>query len=185
MLSLSSWTVTIALSLLGPPQSGDGVVAGEEPAKPTTTQPASTNEPSKGKPTRAELERKLAETLTNAVLEGTWQLIEGDKLGEARADKYTIIKAQKLGGDFWVITARIEYADKDVTVPLPLRIVWSGDTPVITVSDFPIPGIGTYSARVMIHRNLYAGTWFGVGYGGVMSGMISRIEPEKSVEKTE
>ena len=55
MLSLSSWTVTIALSLLGPPQSGDGVVAGEKPAKPTATQPASTNEPSKGKLTRAEL----------------------------------------------------------------------------------------------------------------------------------
>jgi hypothetical protein len=185
MPSLISWTVIIALNLLGPPQSDDGFAAGEEPAKPPTTQPASANKPLDGEAARAELERKFAETLTNSVLEGSWQLIEGDKLGEARADKYTIIKAQKLGGDFWVITARIEYADKDVTVPLPLRIVWSGDTPVITVTDFPVPGIGTYSARVMIYRNLYAGTWFGVGYGGVMSGMISRPKPDEPVEKTE
>lgn len=168
-----------------------GPVAGQEseahPAGPTSapaSRPAETGTDRKAGPTRAELEAQLAETLTDAVLTGTWQLIEGDGLGKPKTDKYTILKAQKFVGDFWLITVRIEYGDKDVTVPLPLRIVWAGDTPVITLSDLNVPGIGTYSARVMIHRNLYSGTWFGVGYGGVLSGTITKREQAAPAEKS-
>ena len=77
-------------------------------------------------------------------------------------------------GDKWIIQARIQYADKDITIPIMVRVVWAGDTPVITLDEMTLPFLGTYSARVMIYRDFYSGTWFGGCYGGVMSGQISR-----------
>lgn len=133
-----------------------------------------------------QLERELEAKLTGAVFEGTWQMtgkagLEGKApLSEARSETYTIAKAAKTLDDHWVIEARIQYGDTDVTVPIPVRIVWAGDTPIITLDKLPIPGIGRYSARVMVFGNFYAGAWFGDGYGGVLSGRILRDEKPKS-----
>ncbi|MHC5110269.1 MAG: hypothetical protein ACYTHJ_10365 [Planctomycetota bacterium] len=116
--------------------------------------------------------------MTGAILDGTWQMTMGDplkpdtRLTDPKPEKYTISKVDRGAEDYWIITARIQYADKDVEVPVMVRVVWSGDTPVITVDNLPIPMIGTYSARVMVHGGFYAGTWFGKGYGGVLSGKI-------------
>ena len=129
---------------------------------------------------QAEFERML----TGAVLTGTWQMTRGEglegkgPLSDAAADKYEIRKVTKLASDHWLVTARIVYADHDVTVPVPVRVVWAGDTPVITVDTRNIPMLGEYSARVMVYRNFYAGTWFGRGYGGVMSGQITHPEAQ-------
>jgi len=127
---------------------------------------------------RAALEKQFQDSLAGVVLKGSWRMTRGDglngkaPLGEARDEKYTILSANKVDGDWWLIRARLEFADANVVLPVRVRVVWSTDTPVITVDDQGIPGIGTYSARVMIYRNFYAGTWFGKGYGGVMSGQI-------------
>lgn len=140
---------------------------------------------------KAELERQFREMLTGAVFEGTWQMTgeEGLKgrapLGEAKPDKYTISSATKLFGDRWLVTARVEYGDKDVTVPVPVRVVWAEDTPIITLNEINMPMLGKYSARVMVYRNFYCGTWFGDCYGGIMSGRIfhpdnkaAEVQPE-------
>ncbi len=127
---------------------------------------------------RATLEKKFAETLTDCVLVGYWQMTgaEGlagkDKMSPPRPEKYTIDGVEKVDGDKWVIRSRIQFEDVDVAMPLHLDVVWAGDTPVITVDKVGIPGVGTYSARVMIYGNFYSGTWFGDGYGGVLSGQI-------------
>ena len=97
-------------------------------------------------------------------------------LSEAREDKYTITKVSKSSDDYWVVSARVQYADKDVTIPISVRVVWAGDTPIITLDKLAMPGLGTYSARVMIYRGFYCGTWFGANYGGVMSGQILKDE---------
>ncbi len=129
---------------------------------------------------RAELEKTFREMMTNAVLSGTWQMTRGEglegkaPLGKARPEKYTVDSVKKILGDRWVVTARIQYADKDVRIPIPIRVVWAEDTPIITLDEIKIPLIGAYSARVMIYRNFYAGTWFGSNYGGVLSGQIVR-----------
>lgn len=141
--------------------------------------------------TRAEarqhqLERELEAKLTGSVFEGTWQMtgkegLDGKApLSEARSETYTIAKAAKTLDDHWLIHARIQYGDTDVTVPIPVRVVWAGDTPIITLDKLPIPGIGRYSARVMVYGNFYAGAWFGDGYGGVLSGRILRDEKPTS-----
>ncbi|MGB0714601.1 MAG: hypothetical protein ACPGXK_01910 [Phycisphaerae bacterium] len=133
-----------------------------------------------------EKQQNLFRTMLNgAILEGTWQMTMGDPIkGESpltdpRPEKYTISKVEKGADDYWIITARIQYADKDVEVPVLVRVVWAGDTPIITVDDLPVPLIGTYSARVMVYGGYYAGTWFGKGYGGVLSGRITHPKNQK------
>lgn len=129
---------------------------------------------------RATLEKQFREMLTGVVFDGTWQMItaaglaENGRMSEPRSDKYTLSEATKVFDDHWIIKARIQYADKDVTIPVPVRVVWAGDTPIITLDGLGLPGLGTYSARVMVYRDFYSGTWFGVGYGGVLSGRIVR-----------
>ena len=66
------------------------------------------------------------------------------------------------------------------TPPEPMRpsgidrppVRWAGDTPVISVTNFGIPLIGTYSARVVIYQGQYAGTWSGKTHGGHLFGKI-------------
>lgn len=152
--------------------------------RPATTQPAprqsATSQPSK-KLDRAELEKQLEASLENVTLDGIYQMVVGDSpLSEPKPDKYMIESAHKAEGDWWVFKARILYEHHDLTLPVRVRIVWAEDTPVVTVDDVAIPGIGIYSARVMFYRGYYSGTWFGKGYGGIMSGRIIKSpESEK------
>jgi hypothetical protein len=53
-------------------------------------------------------------------------------------------------------------------------VKWAGDTPVITLTDMTIPGLGTYTARVMVYRDHYAGYWSAGDHGGQMWGRIER-----------
>ncbi|HNO78916.1 MAG TPA: hypothetical protein PKN33_12730 [Phycisphaerae bacterium] len=125
-------------------------------------------------------EKAFAEMLTGAVMEGTWRMTYFDKpgeemkLGEAKSDRYEIVSAVKSGDDDWVITARIVYADRDVNLPVPVKVVWADDTPMITLTELNMPILGTYSARVIFHHGFYSGVWYGAGYGGVMSGQMTK-----------
>lgn len=94
-----------------------------------------------------------------------------------REEAYDISGALPLGGDFWAITARIRYGDTDMTVPVPVAVKWAGDTPVITLDRITIPGLGTFSSRVVLDGDRYAGTWQHDDVGGHMFGRIERREP--------
>ncbi len=142
----------------------------------------------RGKLSQAELEQRFAKTLTGATLKGSWQMT-GEQglagkapLSKPREDKYTIVSVHKQEDDWWLFNARIEFGENDLTLPIRLRVVWAGDTAVITVDDFGFPGIGLYSARVMIYGNFYTGVWYGTNYGGVMSGQIVRSEKETAAD---
>jgi hypothetical protein len=80
-------------------------------------------------------------------------------------------------GEQWAIQARIKYGEQDVPIPLVLPIRWASDTPVISVDEMAFPGLGTYTARVMIYRDHYAGFWTGKGHGGHLFGVIERAKP--------
>ena len=143
-------------------------------------------------PPRAELEKRFQEELTGVSLAGVWQMtgpagLKGsDPLSPPKPDQYTITQVTKLEGDYWLIHARIQYADKDVTLPVPVRVVWAEDTPIITVSELALPLLGTYSARVMIHHGFYSGVWYSQtkDYGGVMEGRITKTPPPSPKEES-
>ncbi len=119
-----------------------------------------------------ELENKFKATLTKAVLQGRWCSIKEGELGPEKEDKYSIIGVTKLGGDAWLINARIEYNNKEIVAPIPVRVKWAGDTPVLIVDKIPVPGGGVYSARVLIYEQTYAGTWSGGRHAGLLNGTI-------------
>jgi len=134
-------------------------------------------------PTREELIKKLEADLTNVKLIGRFT-VSGREDREPRAEEYTITSAMKLPeGDVWLIKARIKYGDKDATVPIPLEIKWAGDTPVITLTDLAIPGLGTFTSRVVIYDNRYAGTWQHGKVGGNLFGRIEKTQEEKAEAK--
>ena len=123
---------------------------GDDPLKKEATAGAT--------PSRDELIKKLEADLTNVKLIGRFT-VTGREDREPRPEEYTITSAMKLpDGDMWLIKARIKYGDKDATVPIPLEIQWAGDTPVITLTDLTIPGLGTFTSRVVIYDGRYAGT---------------------------
>ncbi|HUQ91640.1 MAG TPA: hypothetical protein VM120_08160 [Bryobacteraceae bacterium] len=117
----------------------------------------------------ARLEREFEQTLTGGVLAGKFQI--GDRVSE---DRYTISKASKLQGDTWLIHSKI--GKHDVSIPVPVTVKWAGDTPVIELTDAGIPGLGTFTARVLFYRGHYAGYWANSkGHGGQMWGKIERL----------
>jgi hypothetical protein len=120
-----------------------------------------------------ELEAKFKATLTKATFSGRWCSIKDGQIGPEKEDKYTITGVVKLTGDVWLIKARIQYGKTDVVAPIPVQVKWAGDTPVIIVDKVPVPGSGTYSARVLIYEKTYAGSWSGGDHGGLLNGTIT------------
>ena len=127
----------------------------------------------KPKPAPEELEAKFKATLTKATLSGRWCAIKDGQLGPEKEDKYTILSVAKVTSDLWLINARIQYGQKDIVAPIPVKVKWAGDTPVIVVDDVGLPGGNAYSARVLIYEKTYAGTWSGGDHGGLLNGIIT------------
>ncbi len=127
-------------------------------------------------PDRDALEKAFIERLSGAALVGTFSV---DGQPGAKAERYEIDSVKKHKGDDWVVTARIKYGEHDVKVPMVVQVYWAGDTPVISLTDLAIPGLGTFTSRVMIHKHRYAGTWQHGDVGGQLWGKVEKSEPKK------
>jgi len=122
--------------------------------------------------TQDDLDRKFQEMMNGATLVGRSTRMNNDKVyGE---EKYVIESVAKLTGETWLFRTRMQYSGHDIPLPLPVTIKWAGDTPVITLTDLSIPGMGSYTARVILYRDQYAGTWSGKDAGGQIFGKIVR-----------
>lgn len=118
----------------------------------------------------------FTKAMTNVKLVGRFT-IAGDDDKEPIRDEYTISSVTKVGeADLWIVSARIRYGSVDLTVPVPVEVKWAGKTPVITLDNVTIPGLGTFSSRVVIDGPLYAGTWQHDAVGGHMFGKIVPVE---------
>lgn len=111
--------------------------------------------------------------LTDSKLKGQFT-VDGKPLTELQDEFYEIKKVQKLKpqGDSWAIHARIKYGENDVVLPVPVKVLWAGKTPVITLDNMFLPGLGTFSARVVFHGQRYAGTWQHDEVGGHLFGTV-------------
>ena len=116
-----------------------------------------------------DLEKQFQASLTNASLVGFFTL--GDS-PEARPDKYTIENLTKIDGDTWKFDARIQYGGKDYRASVNVPVKWAGDTAVLSMAQYAIAGQGVFSARILIHDGMYAGTWGNQATGGKMFGMV-------------
>ncbi len=175
-----SWLLAL-VTLIGPWAATAWTESPPTAEKPQESKATAESDSSSGTTNRqAEREQRFKEMLSGSLLKGTWQMVQceegkpltGKPLSDPRPEEYTISKVSKASDDYWVIVARIKYADKDVNIPIMVRVVWAEDTPIITLDNMSLPGLGTYSARVMVYRDFYCGTWFGDCYGGILSGQI-------------
>ena len=119
-----------------------------------------------------DLEAGFVQTLAGVLFEGQWCLIQDGKLSETKPEQYEIVGVMKTGGDRWIVNARIQYGKINLVAPVPVQVKWAGDTPIMIVDKFTMPGAGTYSARVMIFENTYSGTWTAGDHGGLLHGLI-------------
>jgi hypothetical protein len=119
-------------------------------------------------------ERKFQDSMANVTLVGYFT--SGDK-AELKEDKYTIIGVTKVKEDTWRFEARIQYNKKDVPVAMALPVKFAGDTPVISLTNFAVPGFGSFTARVLIYGDAYAGTWGDAKHGGKLFGKIVKNPP--------
>jgi hypothetical protein len=119
-----------------------------------------------------DLDRKFGEMMQRVTLVGRSSHLNNDAI--SAEERYVIEGVSKLTGDTWLFRSRLQYSGHDIPLPLPVTIKWAGDTPIITLTDFSIPGMGTYTARVILYRGQYAGTWSGKNSGGQIFGKIIR-----------
>jgi hypothetical protein len=152
-----------------------------------TAIPALAQEPAtpaaKPMPSQEELIKKLAQDLTGVKLVGKFT-VTGKGEMTPKEEEYTITSAMKLDEpDLWLLKARVKYGKTDGTFPIPLEIKWAGDTPVITLTNLEIPGLGTFSSRVVIYEGRYAGTWQHGDVGGHLFGVLKRGEEKSDPEK--
>jgi len=146
-----------------------GHLRAEQPAKPAV----------KPAPSQDELIKKLAKDLTGVKLVGRFTVTGKDDM-TPKEEEYTITSAMKLDEpDLWLLKARVKYGKTDGTFPIPLEIKWAGDTPVITLTNLEIPGLGTFSSRVVIYEGRYAGTWQHGDVGGHLFGVLKRDNANK------
>lgn len=123
----------------------------------------------------ADREAALAAMLSGATLEGSFT-VSGRDAAKLTSDKYTLGEVKNVGGNNWLFPTRIQYQDKDFTLPLTLPIEWAGDTPVVVVDNVGLPGMGAFSARVLFFNDHYAGYWQHGDVGGNLFGRIHRAE---------
>lgn len=116
-------------------------------------------------------ESAFANAMNGATLVGAFTMSNApDAL--PRSERYDLGEVRKLADGLWLLPTRIRYGDKDVTLPITLPVQFAGDTAVIVVDKVGFPGLGVYSARVLVHDGRYAGYWHGGGHGGHLFGEI-------------
>jgi hypothetical protein len=115
-------------------------------------------------------EQQFERMMTGAVMVGHSTLDGKD--GLSGEERYSIDRVARMGGDVWMFQARMKLSGHEIPLPIPVTIKWAGDTPVIEVTDMAIPGMGSYTARVVLYRDHYAGTWSGKDHGGQLFGNI-------------
>jgi hypothetical protein len=122
--------------------------------------------------TDTDLEKNFEQMMSGVTMVGHSTRTNHD--GVSAEERYRIEKVSKVTGDTWLFQAHMKFGSHDVTLPVPVAIQWAGDTPVITLTDLAIPGLGTFTARILLYRDRYAGTWSAKDHGGEMFGAIVR-----------
>lgn len=123
-------------------------------------------------------EKKFEKEMAGATLVGHFTVDGKQNDGKPpRVERYEIESAKKMNGNQWLLTARIKYGKHDISVPMPLNVFWAGDTPVISLTNLSIPGLGSgFTSRVMFFEGRYAGTWQHGKVGGHLWGKIEYAE---------
>jgi hypothetical protein len=125
----------------------------------------------------SDTERQFADRMKDVRLVGTFNM-KGREGQPPRSDSYEIQSVEKVGDNLWRFNARMHCCGVDGAIPIVLPMQFIGDTPVIMMTDTPIPGVGTFTVRLFFYGDEYAGTWAHGEAGGQMSGRLEKVRAE-------
>ncbi len=125
---------------------------------------------------RKNAEKEFAQRMEKTVLVGFFTVDSEQQEQLGKPERYEIRKVTKASGNTWIFQSRIKYGNVDVVLPILVPIEWAGDTPVVSMTDFNIPTMGTFTCRVMFYKDRYAGTWQHGKKGGHMWGKIEKAK---------
>lgn len=120
-----------------------------------------------------ELERQFADHMRDVTLVGTFT-VAGREDRPPRPDRYDIFSAEKVGDNLWRFNASMDCCGVTGAIPIVVPMRWHGDTPMIEMTDTSVPGVGSFTVRLLFHEDRYAGTWQHGSTGGLMSGRIEK-----------
>lgn len=117
----------------------------------------------------------FSSSMANCVLVGSFTIDGKEDDQPLKAERYEIESVAKASDNLWIFTTRVKYGKVDTKVPISVPMEWAGDTPMVTLTDASLPGLGEgFSARVLFYQDRYAGTWQHGAIGGHMFGKIER-----------
>jgi hypothetical protein len=122
-----------------------------------------------------DLERQFAERMRNVTMVGTFT-IDGRQKRDPEPDRYEIASVEKVGDNLWRFNAKMDCCGVGGSgvIPIVVPMQFSGDTAMIMMTDTSLPGLGTFTVRVIFYGDRYAGTWQHGDVGGHMSGRIEK-----------
>lgn len=129
---------------------------------------------------------RLAQYLTGAVFTGNFTVdgktdLSGEEASLPKPESYTVNSCQyDAATGKYVMKVKIQYGSTDGEFPMQLDVLFAGRTPVITLDSVWIPGLGTFSSRVLIHNGRYSGTWQHDEKGGHLFGKITPADDKPS-----
>ena len=123
-----------------------------------------------------DVERQFTERMRNVKLVGSFTVV-GREDRTPRSDGYDIDSVEKVGDDLWRFNAGMKCCGVNGTIPIVVPMRFTGDTPMIMMSDTSLPGLGTFTVRLFFYGDRYTGTWQHGNVGGLMSGRIEKRTP--------
>lgn len=128
-------------------------------------------------------EKAFVEQLSNVTLTGVYT-VDGKADIQPKPESYVIESVRKAVGNLWTFNVRIKYGKTDARLPVTVPVSWAGNTPMVSLENATIPGLGTeFSAKVIFDGDRYAGTWAHGKFGGHMYGSIKKNKDEKQEEE--
>jgi len=118
-------------------------------------------------------ERQFVERMRDVSLVGSFTTA-GREDRTPRPDRYDISSVEKVDTDLWRFNAKMNCCGVNGAIPFVVPMRFSGDTPMIMMTDTSIPGVGTFTVRLFFYSDHYAGTWKHGDAGGLMSGRIEK-----------
>ena len=122
-------------------------------------------------------ERQFMERMRDVSLVGSFT-IAGREDRAPRPDRYDISSVEKVGTDLWRFNATMQCCGVKGAIPVVVPMRWNGDTPMIMMTDTSLPGIGTFTVRLIFYGDRYTGTWQHGAVGGHMSGRLEKQGPQ-------
>ncbi len=123
----------------------------------------------------------FSKSMANCVLVGSFTMDGKESRNAPKEERYEIESVTKAGEDQWVFLTRVKYGNLDTKLPIMVPVEWAGDTPMVTLTNATLPGLGEgFSARVLFYEGRYAGTWQHGPVGGHMFGTIEKAKPAEA-----